>query len=45
MAPTKKIALNAISFGTVVVVVVVVPPSSAVVTSAVYRLINTPTNN
>ncbi|MFL6357314.1 MAG: hypothetical protein ACJ71C_12265 [Nitrososphaeraceae archaeon] len=36
MAPTKKIVLNAISFGTVVV-----PPSS-VGTSATYRLINTP---
>jgi hypothetical protein len=36
MAPTKKIALNAISFGTVVV-----PPFSAG-TSATYRLINTP---
>ena len=42
MAPTKKIVVNAMSFGTVVVVVVVVPASVAVVTSAVYRLINTP---
>jgi hypothetical protein len=40
MAPTKKIVVNAMSFGTVVVVVV--PTSLVVVTSDVYRLINTP---